>query len=154
MIPKMERGVFIDAAQSCNEVIFERADSTFSCIASMHAWGHKLIVNFIFDKELFESSGAFVVELLELGAEPGSNKPCMQYFVPGQDAWAGATAEGFDKYAITVKVVEDKDVIVAAVGSDNELASLVGVDLASGRWFNKSGKTVMGASNGRVAGWE
>jgi hypothetical protein len=147
----MEREVFIDAAQSCNEVIFERADSTFSCIAPMHAWGHKLIVNFIVNEELFESNGAFVVESLELGAEPGSDKPCMQYFVPGQDAWAGTTAEGFDEYAITVIVVEDKDVVVAAVGRDDELASLISVDLASERWFDKSGETVMGASVGRVA---
>jgi hypothetical protein len=77
----------------------------------------------------------------------------MQDFVAGEDARTGMTAEGFDEDAITVVLVEYEDVIVAAVGGDDELVGLVGVDLA-GRRFEKSGETLMGASVGRVAGRE
>ena len=66
-IPQVEREVFVDAAETSNEVIFERADGAFGGIAAVDSWWGKLKVNFFFAEELFQSFGAFIVEALEVG---------------------------------------------------------------------------------------
>jgi hypothetical protein len=37
-IPEMEREIFVSAAETGNEVIFEGADGAFCSIASMDSW--------------------------------------------------------------------------------------------------------------------
>ena len=64
-IPQVEREVFVDAAQSSNEMILEGADGAFGGIAAMNAWWGELKGNFFFAEELFQRFGAFVVETLE-----------------------------------------------------------------------------------------
>jgi hypothetical protein len=47
-----------------------------------------------------------------------------------ENARTRATAHGLDKYAVAVVVIDYQHVIVAGAGGDDELAGLVGVDLA------------------------
>ena len=48
----MERKIFIGAAESSNEMIFEGAYRSFGCIALMNVGGHKLVVDVFVNKEL------------------------------------------------------------------------------------------------------
>jgi hypothetical protein len=50
----MEGKVFVNAAKSSDEVIFERADCTFGGVSSMEAWRHELIVDICLVQEFFE----------------------------------------------------------------------------------------------------
>ena len=71
----------------------------------------------------------------------------MENLAAGQDARAGAIAEWFNQDTVAVVIVEDKDVIVAAVGCDNKPACLVRMDLSRGR-LSDGGETVMSANVG------
>ena len=64
-----------------------------------------------------------------------------------EDAVGGAVFHWLDEDAITVIVVDDEDVIVAAVGHDYESAGLFGVDL-TGDWvgLDDIGVTLMCSS--------
>ena len=64
-IPQVEREVFVDAAETGNEVILEGAGGVFGSIAAVDSWWGELKVNFFFAEELFQSFGAFIVETLE-----------------------------------------------------------------------------------------
>ena len=53
--------MFVDAAQASDEVIFERANRTFSGVAPMVDGGNELVVDVLFDHVCLESGGAFIV---------------------------------------------------------------------------------------------
>ena len=52
-IPQVEREVFVDAAQSSNEMILECADGAFGSIAAMNAWRGELKINRFVAEESF-----------------------------------------------------------------------------------------------------
>ena len=60
----MEGEVFVDAAESGDEMIFEPAHRSFGCIAPMKSDGNEVIVDALVNEELFERNGSFVVEVL------------------------------------------------------------------------------------------
>ncbi len=76
-VPQMEREIFVDAAQAGDEVIFERANCTFSGVAAVETRRHQLIVDVFVDKELFECRGALVVQTLEFWAQAGGDEASM-----------------------------------------------------------------------------
>ena len=69
----------------------------------------------------------------------------MDGFEGFQDAAVGATTHWFDQGTVTVIVVDDENVIVAATGCNDELAGLVRVDLAGVGSFDDGGETLMRA---------
>jgi hypothetical protein len=81
---------------------------------------------------VFEGDGAFVVDSSENRAQTDGNEPCMHDLIPYKKALAGTTLKGFHKNAVTVVVIEYKDVIVTVVGGNDKFISLVGVDLTGG----------------------
>ena len=70
----MQGGVFVDATQSSNKVILERAYRTFGGVASVDTRRDELEVNSFVAQEIFECSGALVIEALELGSKSSGNK--------------------------------------------------------------------------------
>ena len=60
----MERKFFVDAAQAGDEVVLKGADRSLGGVASMHVWWDELVVDVLVGEELFENTGAFVVEAL------------------------------------------------------------------------------------------
>ena len=56
--------MFVDAAEPCDKMIFERVNYKFGSVSSMEAWGNELVVNRFVDEELFEGTGALVVKAL------------------------------------------------------------------------------------------
>ena len=70
-IPKMQRKAFVNAAESSNEMIFERSNGLFSSIATMCARWNKLKVHVFFVHECFEHGRAFIIEALKFRSEAG-----------------------------------------------------------------------------------
>ena len=103
----MQRKIFVNAAQPGNEVVFERANSTFGGVAPMKSRGDQLKVDVFVAKEFLEGGGAFVIESMELGAETGSKKSGMNYLEGTENAWTGATSHGFDQNTVAVVVVDN-----------------------------------------------
>jgi len=60
----MQWEVLVGAAEAGDEVVLERADCSFSGIASVHVWGHQLEIDVFISHELLQHVGAFVVEAL------------------------------------------------------------------------------------------
>lgn len=60
----MKREVFVCAAEPRYEVVFERANSTFSCVAAVHMGGNELEVHVFGAEKSFEDGRAFIVESL------------------------------------------------------------------------------------------
>ena len=67
--PKMQREVFVHAAKSSNEMIFESSNGALSSTAAMNSRRNKLEVDFFFVHEGFEHGGAFIVEALQFRTE-------------------------------------------------------------------------------------
>jgi hypothetical protein len=109
----MQGKVFVDAAQTSDEMVFEGADGAFSSIAAMHAGGDKLVVNGFRREKLFEGGGTFVVQTVKLGPEASRNQTCMQFVKGSKNARAGATAHWLNQNAIAVVVVQHEDIVVA-----------------------------------------
>lgn len=55
---------WIGATQTSDEVIFENADGSFCCVATVCVWWYQLKINLIVGEEIFELGGGFVVEAL------------------------------------------------------------------------------------------
>ena len=62
----MKGKLFVNTAQSGDEVIFERADGTFGSVATVKARRYELIIDFLFLEERLECCRAFVVEAMQL----------------------------------------------------------------------------------------
>jgi hypothetical protein len=63
----MYGGVFVNAAEACNEMVLECAYGSLCSIAAMDPWWHKLIGDVLGVHEVFQHGGAFVVKLLKPG---------------------------------------------------------------------------------------
>ena len=68
-VPEVEGKVFVDAAESSNEVIFECTDGPLGGVPAMYTGRDELVVDVFSGEKLLEDTGAFVIETLELGAE-------------------------------------------------------------------------------------
>jgi hypothetical protein len=53
-------------------------------------------------EKTFQSSGAFVVQAMEIGAQAGLDKKCVHNFVCGKNARTSATAHRLNEYAVAV----------------------------------------------------
>jgi hypothetical protein len=60
--------VFVNAGETSDEVVLERANGTFSSVASMAAGRDKLEINSLLHHEILKDRRGFVVEALEFGA--------------------------------------------------------------------------------------
>ena len=94
--------MFVDAAQTRNEVFFKRADSAFGSVAAVHVGRHELVIDGLHGKELFGGYQALVVEAMQVGSEARSDKAGMQGPKIREDARAGSTAHRLDQNAIAV----------------------------------------------------
>ncbi len=65
----MDGPLFVGAADACDEVILERADGFFGCVAAVDVWWHQLVLHVLLGHESFQSCRCFIVELLELRFE-------------------------------------------------------------------------------------
>ena len=52
-IPEMEREIGVNATEAGDEMILERTDASFGCIATMDVGRYQLEINFFFGHELF-----------------------------------------------------------------------------------------------------
>jgi hypothetical protein len=129
-VPQMEREVRVGAAQASDEVVLESADGAFGRIGTVKTRRDELEVDVLIVEELPESSGALVVEALELGAEAGTNELIVDGLVRGEDGGTGLAGHGLSVDGVAVVVIQDEELGVAGAGGENEAARLVGEDLA------------------------
>jgi hypothetical protein len=66
------------------------------------------------------------------------DKACMDDFERVQDASAGTISHRFHEDTVAVVIVNDKNVIVAGTGSDDESARLIGMNLTDGGFTHGS----------------
>ena len=81
----MERETGISGAQSSNEMVFECSNASFSCIATMDAWGCCLKFNVFSCKEIFQDFAAFIVQTMELWSAPSGDKEVIAFLICLQD---------------------------------------------------------------------
>ena len=112
-------------AESCNEVIFECADCSFSCIATMDAWGHNLAINFFSLHEFFENCRAFVVESVKLGFEASSAEDIAAGLEGFKNLLSFTTLEWSGHYGVRVIIIQDKDIFVSLGRCGGKFACLV-----------------------------
>jgi hypothetical protein len=60
----MQGKVFVDAAQSGNEMIFEGADGAFGCVAAMGSRRYQLVINSLLSREFLQCIGALIIQFL------------------------------------------------------------------------------------------
>jgi hypothetical protein len=138
----VEREVFVDAAETSNEVILEGADGAFSSIAAVDSWWGKLKVNFFFAEELFQWFGAFNVETLEKRTQSGGAQFGMDDLKSGKDGGACAFFDGFGEDAVAVIIIDNYQIVVASAGWGRKAARLITVDLSC--WFMEGGEAKVG----------
>jgi hypothetical protein len=153
-VPQVEREVRIGAAQASDEVVLESADGAFGRIGAVNTRWDELEVNVFIVEELPESSGALVVEALELGAEAGTNKPIVDGLVRDEDGGTRLVGHGLSMDGVAVEVIQDEQLVVAGAGWKDETARLVCEDLAGGVSGHARGIAEVGAFAGGVRGWE
>jgi hypothetical protein len=81
-------------------------------------------------EEVLESSGELVVEALDLGAEASANEPVVDGLVRGKDGDTGLAGHGLSMDGVAVVVMQDEELGDAGAGGEDEVARLVGEDLA------------------------
>jgi hypothetical protein len=124
--------VWVHAAQACNEVVFEYAGGMFDSISAVHTGGHKLEVNFIVAKELFEGSRALVVQVLELWVEPSGTQLGADGLAAIQDGSGRAIGNRFSEDVFAVVIVLGDKAVVVVCGKSDKLSGLIQVQLACG----------------------
>ena len=76
------------AAESCNKVVFECADSSFSCIATVHSWGNNLIIHLGFFCHMFlQDARTFIVQSVEFWFETSLGESGMADFACFKDGF-------------------------------------------------------------------
>jgi len=103
----VERKILVNTAQPCNEVIFERANSTLGGVATMGTWRDELIVDSFSGQEIFEGLRTFIIETLELGTKACPDQAGVYSRVGGENTFAGSTAHWFSQNTVAVVVVEN-----------------------------------------------
>ena len=129
----MKGEVFVGAAETSDEMVFERADGAFGGIATVEVWRGKLIVDGLCLEELLEGGGCFVVQLLKYGFEATGGEERVDALVCSEICLAGARLHGLGENHIAVVIVDDEQVRVAGAGRTEEAACCIGVDLAGDR---------------------
>jgi hypothetical protein len=71
-------------------VVLESSNGSLSSIASVHSRWYKLEVHIFVVEELFEKSGALIVEVLQLGAHAGLAELGVEGLVGGEDRLGGS----------------------------------------------------------------
>jgi hypothetical protein len=142
--------VLVNAAETGDEVVFERSDGTFGGIASVDAGGRKLKIDVFLEEELFSGDGTLVVKVLEAWAEAGGTKFGMEGLIAGKYGSSGTCLDGGGEDAVAIKVVEDEEVVIAIAGRGDKSAGLVTEDLSGG--FHDGGIAEVGAIGWSGAG--
>jgi hypothetical protein len=153
-VPQVEREVGVGAAQASNEVVLEGANGAFGRIGAVKTRRDELEVDVLVEEELLESSGALVVEALELGAEASANEPIVDGLVRGEDGGAGLAGHGLGVDGVAVVVIQDEELGVAGAGGEDEAARLVGEDLAGRVRGHARRIAEVGAFTRALRGWE
>ncbi len=132
-IPKVGREGRVDAGQDGNEVIFERADGTFSAVLSMHVRRDKL--RFCFPSEgdgLLVGCARLIVEDLKIYQKTLGHQPRHDGVV-GSKAMAIALCW---KYLledeVSIGMVGNHDILVTGAGPNWEAIRVVSVEPAEG----------------------
>ena len=81
----MEGEVFVDTAEACNEVIFECADGTLSCILVVHAGRDELEVYICIGHKIFQHFRKFIVKALQFWVKSSVAQFGVQDFVGCED---------------------------------------------------------------------
>ena len=63
LVPQLKRAIWVDCAQSCNEMVLESGDSTLGGIDSVIVWRNQLDDNIFTGDALFYCFGALVVHM-------------------------------------------------------------------------------------------
>jgi hypothetical protein len=113
LIPQIQRRGWVSGTEARNEMILERADGSFSGVASMNMWRCQLKINVRGDEEILECACCFIVETLEEGFESSRLQEHNTPLVSGNDGRACAIDHRLGVNAIAVIFVYDKDVLVA-----------------------------------------
>ena len=100
-----------------------------SCIAVMHMWGNKLVINLLLNHEVLENLGAFIVESLQHQFVSCCAQLFVNNFVCSQNAVCGLVFHWFGMNAVGILVVHDKQILIALVRGSNKVSSLVRVYL-------------------------
>jgi hypothetical protein len=113
---------------------------------------YKLKIDIFFSHELFESLGAFVVELTKLGPQAGLTEEFVALLVGGKYRGAG-TAAHWDSMGDVIGIVgiHDQQIIVSVAGGSYEPARLIGADESNGVY--DGGVACMGSGAGGQTGW-
>ena len=113
-------------------MIFEGADGTFSGVASMHARWHQLEVDLLLLHKLFENVRAFIVQTLQFRTKPSKTEVIVNGLERFKNGRCFAVGNGLGKNGVAVKVVKNKQVIVASARRRHKAACLICVDLSCG----------------------
>jgi hypothetical protein len=146
--------VQVGAAASCNDVILEGVDGTFSGVGAVNAGGYELEVDVLVAEELLEGRGALVVKALELGAKASVYKAVVDGLVRFEDGGARLAWHRFDVDRVAVVVVQDEQLRVAGAGRKEKAAHLVGEDLTTRFHGHAGGVAEMRHFAGRFGRWK
>ena len=75
----------------------------------------------------FDGLGGFIVEDVELGSEAVLGEDAVELFIGSESFYITAVFHGLDEDCVAVVFVEDKEVLVAGLGSNGESSSEIGV---------------------------
>jgi hypothetical protein len=105
----MHREIRIRATKPRKKVVLEGAYGALSGVGAMDAWWYQLEGDVLLDEVFLEHSGAFIVKTLELGAEAGVHESVVNGLEGFQDFRRCFGRHGLGVDAVTVVVVEDKN---------------------------------------------
>ena len=108
----MQREVLVDTAEASHEVILERADGPFSCVATMVAGRDQLEVDLLVVHLGLENLRGFIVEATEPRCQSSFDQALMDEPVPAEDRRSGTGGDGLDEVRVAIKMIEDNEVIV------------------------------------------
>jgi hypothetical protein len=117
----------VNGAENGNKMTFERANGSLGRIGAMFLWRHSLKSDVIFGKSILEFLRAFVVEDVELGCMALLDKRLVNRFPSITDASGLTIGNSNGMNSISIDVIEDKNVIIAATRRDGKAAGLIGV---------------------------
>jgi hypothetical protein len=113
-------------------VLFERADGSFSRVASMDMRGCQLKVDAQGNEKILECPSCFIVETLKEGFESSRLQKNNTPLVSGNDGWACAIGHWFSVDIIAVILVYYEEVLIAGDTWNKKFASGVCVNHPGG----------------------
>ena len=128
-IPKIFWEIFIDSSKDGKKVILEGANGTLSSVLSMHIGRDTLVRCLPFNlNDTFVFSANFVVEDLEVDFVAAGAETIHDGVVCCDAILVFFSFEGSNKDGVGITMIGSHDVLVAAVRSKGEAASIVGVE--------------------------